>query len=676
MSPKALRVLLVEDNPDDAELFQEMLARETGLAYIIVHRERLRQALEAMGAQAFDVVLLDLSLPDSEGLGTVRMLREAAPVDVPVVVLTGMDDEEIALQALQEGVQDYLVKSRAIDEHVLDRAIRHATERQRVLAERDHNHRLLLALSEGAQAVQRARTEEEVYHNVGKAVQALGYRVTIMTRCADEECLEVAYQDLQSVPPPDAPDLGAIPMERIRIRFTSDSQVMSILQGGQTRVFTSMADALDETLPDDLHELGRQLLHTLDLRECIVARLAIGAEPYGLLAVCGRDLTEADIPAVTAFANQTAIALENVRHMELARASEARFRAIYEDAALGVGVWDLTGRLVDSNAALAALIHTPAHANGDAPTLAGIFPPQENKEQRVEAGFACLTQGQTDAYRAEVRFLSSAGTVRWGSLVLSLVRDARQRPLFIIGMLDDISERKEVQAALLRAEQLAVTGKLAAALAHEINNPLQAVIGCLGLADESLAGSDEVQRYLAVARKELHRTARIVGRLRDLQIQSSEDTREPTDVNAVLDSLIGLLSSRLVEAGIQLSWQPSPDVPVISAAKDRLQQVFLNLVLNAIDAMPQGGRMWVRTAVTPDPAGIRVEIGDTGTGIHPEVMPHIFDFLYSTKAQGTGLGLFLSQNIIREHGGNISTSSTVGEGTIFSVWLPIQSTAP
>ncbi|MHB0856375.1 MAG: hybrid sensor histidine kinase/response regulator [Anaerolineae bacterium] len=685
MDPKALRVLLVEDNPDDAELFQQMLKRKTSPLYIIVHRDRLRQALETMDTEAFDVVLLDLTLPDSEGIGTVRRVRAATPLQVPVVVLTGRDDDEVALQALQEGVQDYLVKDQVVDPQLLERTIRHATERQRALAEREHNQRLLLALSEGAQAVQRARTEAEVYHHVGEAMLRLGYDAAIATRCADHACpedacledacadgvcLEVAYHNLDATMLKAVEELIDTPLTGLFLMLSQDGQTEGVWRGGPARLFPFFSELLAEVLPERLRDKTTALAEVLDNQQCIVARLALGDDPHGMLVVCGSSLTTEDIPAVTAFANQAAVALENIRHMELARASEARFRAIYEEAALGVGVWDLAGRLVDANPTLLAMTPGAPDNNGSEQTLASLFPPEENEERPIGERFMRLALGEDDAFRTEVRYRAPTGSVRWGSAVFSLVRNARHQPLFVIGMLDDISTGKEAQEALLRAEQLAVTGRLAAALAHEINNPLQAVIGCLGLADETLAEGGDVRRYMEVARRELHRTARIVGRLRDLQIPSSDESRVPVDVNTLMENILALLDGRLKGTDIEMAWQPSGAQVSVMAAPDRLHQVFLNLMLNAIDAMPEGGRLWLKTRATPDPAGVEVEIGDTGVGIAPEVLPHIFDFLYSTKAQGTGLGLFICQSIVKEHGGHICIRSTVGEGTVFTVWLP------
>jgi PAS domain S-box-containing protein len=228
----------------------------------------------------------------------------------------------------------------------------------------------------------------------------------------------------------------------------------------------------------------------------------------------------------------------------------------------------------------------------------------------------------------------------------------------------------ERTTALLQAEKLTIVGKLAASLAHEINNPLQAVIGCLGLAEETVAGGEDPGRYLEVALDELRRVARIVRQLRDLQRSSAIEEREPTDVNALLGRVGTLSRKQCEDQGVEVVWDTAVDLPMLTLAPDRIQQVFLNLVLNALDAMPQGGRLEVRTTRTSQPPGVSVSLADSGVGIPPEVLARIFEPFYSTKRDGLGLGLFISHEIVERHGGHVDVESRVGEGTTFKVWLP------
>jgi signal transduction histidine kinase len=184
---------------------------------------------------------------------------------------------------------------------------------------------------------------------------------------------------------------------------------------------------------------------------------------------------------------------------------------------------------------------------------------------------------------------------------------------------EDITEQKQIQQALIQSEKLAVTGRLAASLAHEINNPLQSVIGCLGLAEESLAEGEDAGEFLQIATEELERAAGIVTQLRDLNRPSKPEERKPTDVNVLLEQVLMLTKKQCQKYQVEVNWEAADDLSPLMLVPDRMRQVFLNLVLNAVEAMPEGGRLQVGTSRTSDPAGICVSFADSGRGIGPLV---------------------------------------------------------
>jgi len=257
------------------------------------------------------------------------------------------------------------------------------------------------------------------------------------------------------------------------------------------------------------------------------------------------------------------------------------------------------------------------------------------------------------------------------------VRDLSQEPRLAIGMVDDISDRRAAQAAMVQNEKLALTGQLAASLAHEINNPLQTVIGCLGLADESLqdlasgAVRTSVNLYLQMASDELKRAAGIVGRLRDLNRRARPEEKEPHDPRQLVAHTLAITDKQCRDRGIEVEIDADDDVPEVTVVPDRIHQVFLNLILNAIDAMPQGGELNVHVTQTSEPQGVAIIFRDTGGGIPAEMQARLFDPFHTTKPEGLGLGLFISRTIVQDHGGDIRVDSAPGEGTTFTIWLPI-----
>jgi PAS domain S-box-containing protein len=240
---------------------------------------------------------------------------------------------------------------------------------------------------------------------------------------------------------------------------------------------------------------------------------------------------------------------------------------------------------------------------------------------------------------------------------------------------------REMQAQMIHVEKMAAVGRLAASMAHEINNPLQAVHGCLSLGLEELHGKqrhDKLDSYLRMAASEIDRIGQILAHMRDFYRPASEEKR-PTDVHAVLRSVLELGNKQLQHNHVTVERAWDPALPSIIANADHLKQVFFNLVLNAVDALaPQGGTLRISTAldrlVQPDqPAldAVRIEFSDTGPGIPPEILPRIFEPFFTAKKGGSGLGLAISYGIIEAHNGQITATSEVGVGTTFTVVLPV-----
>jgi two-component system sensor histidine kinase HydH len=278
--------------------------------------------------------------------------------------------------------------------------------------------------------------------------------------------------------------------------------------------------------------------------------------------------------------------------------------------------------------------------------------------------------GRRDGYSLEKRYLRKDGTVRWVRPRLSLIRWAPEERQHAVKMVEDITEEKQAQEALLNAEKLSIAGQMGASLAHEINNPLQAVIGCLGLAEESVAEGGDVARYLEVAREELRRAARIVTQMRDLHRRSHLEDAAPTDVNALIERVLVLAEKDLSQRGVEVVWEKGDGLRPLMLVSDRIQQVFLNIVLNAKEAMPDGGHLWISTQQRIEPDGVEIIFADTGPGIAAEDLRQIFEPFYSTKAEGLGLGLYVTRRIVEEHGGTIQAESEPGKGTTFTLWFP------
>jgi two-component system NtrC family sensor kinase len=226
------------------------------------------------------------------------------------------------------------------------------------------------------------------------------------------------------------------------------------------------------------------------------------------------------------------------------------------------------------------------------------------------------------------------------------------------------------QAQLIQSAKLAATGQLAASIAHEINNPLQAVQSCVYLIADGAPQDDPNVKYVDIAREELDRIARIVGRMLDFHHPGTE-ARQATDVNDLIENVLALAHKRLQHSNILVQTDLTPNLPKIQAVGDHIKQVLLNLFLNALEAMPQGGTLQVQTAsLHPTDKWVTISIQDDGIGIGQEDLTHLFEPFYTTKSSGTGLGLSISYDIVAQHGGKIEVESEPGRGTTFTIRLP------
>lgn len=235
---------------------------------------------------------------------------------------------------------------------------------------------------------------------------------------------------------------------------------------------------------------------------------------------------------------------------------------------------------------------------------------------------------------------------------------------------------RETQAQLVNAAKLASLGRLAASIAHEINNPLAGILTFARLMlrelEEGELPADERERYLKNLRlieRETQRCTTIVRNLLDFARQRPLTLTE-ADVNAVIEEALSLVGHQIELKGVELE-KHLDDLPPIKADFGQIRQALINIILNACDAMQPGGRLTIRTRPT-SAGGVEITFTDTGSGITPENLAHIFDPFFSTKSKGTGLGLSVVYGIIERHGGTLEAESQPGQGTTMRIRLPRQ----
>lgn len=654
-APESGRVLLIEDNPADVRLLQEYLAGLGSPTYQLEPVGTLQEGLARLEAGGLDLVLLDLTLPDSQGLDTVLRVRERAP-ELPIIVLSGLSDETVALAALQQGAQDYLIKDQ-VNPQLLRRAMRYAGERKRaeqaLAFERHLFHSLLGSLP------------DRIYFK-----DAQGRFIRISRAMAEQFGLghpreAVGKTDLDSSPPDQA--AAALAEER------------QVLESGQP-----VLDKIQkEVTPDG------------SVRWSLCSILPLRDRQGRVIGTVGiqRDITRL---------KQMEEALEAERNL---------LRSLVDHLPDYIYVKDLHGRYLVTNPAFRQFlgVESPAQVHGK--TAADFFPPElaallaRDDQQVLEAGIRLLDR--------ETELTDRQGQARWYLNTKVPLTNSQGQILGLVGISRDITERKqfetrlqqanaelarkqaELQAALdelkksheelkaaqfqvIQAEKLQSVGRLAATVAHEIKTPLGILkMGVEYLSQNVTAHDPDTAQVLQDMTDAIQQADAVVLGLLDYSAPHTLNLHSE-DLNAILEQSLAMVRPELEGHpwGIELVCQLAAGLPRLPLDSQKMKQVFVNLLTNAIHAMPKGGRLTLRTAARPlqpdeldSHEGTRTalrfhpgdnvvvaEVLDTGEGIPPDKLDRVFEPFFTTKppGKGTGLGLTVAKKIVELHGGAIT----------------------
>jgi two-component system, NtrC family, sensor kinase len=285
---------------------------------------------------------------------------------------------------------------------------------------------------------------------------------------------------------------------------------------------------------------------------------------------------------------------------------------------------------------------------------------------------------QTGRPKSVEHTLSLEGNTWWLSTQLIAIKDAENQVQGILGISRDVTEKKEMERHMIHTEKLASLGLLAAGVAHEINNPVGIILGYCDYLLEKIPTTDPYHDLLGKIERQGNICKKVVENLLSFS-RSAEHLEGIGDINANLENILAILNKSLVHKHIEIRKELEPNLPRAGIDPIQLQQIFFNLIHNALGAMNKGGTLTLRSRWDVYKDRLLVEIGDTGSGIPVEYRTRIFDPFFTTKkvGEGTGLGLSVTYGIIKNHQGSISFETRTEEqdplnhGTLFTIILPV-----
>ncbi len=411
--------------------------------------------------------------------------------------------------------------------------------------------------------------------------------------------------------------------------------------------------------------------------ETAVASMRAGAQDY----VTKQNLVRL-VPAIERELREAAARRHKLAAEMALRESDARFHRLVEAMPLGLLISDEMGRIVYANVAVERLLgYEAGRLQDDGVALSSLCPPLGALHVGVD-GIQSGGDRQFDWQHADGAPFEAVCISATGQTIEVLIGVARLNPEAAIedrqmaAFIADLTLQKKSEEMLRRTEKLAVAGRLAASIAHEINNPLEAITNCLYLVAKTNLPED-ARGFLELAQRELDRVAQITVQTLRFYRRSTQTTH--TDLHELLETVLALLDSRLRRMQIEVVRQFG-EIPLMLVHDGEIRQVFVNLIGNAIDALGEGGRLTLRTGVgrhgASGRAGVRVTVADDGTGMSGATLKRIFEPFYSTKGiTGTGLGLWVSREIVDKHQGTLRVRSRERVdggpgGTVFSLFLP------
>jgi PAS domain S-box-containing protein len=368
------------------------------------------------------------------------------------------------------------------------------------------------------------------------------------------------------------------------------------------------------------------------------------------------------------------------RTEETLRASEERWRSMFEASAVGIALIDENQRFVAANEAFQKML---GYSSVELCSLGPAEITHEDDRRATQDMLDEILANRLFGYDVEKRYRRKDGTIVWARVSTARPADPESKLRGIPTIIQDITERRqaedamhEARDALLRVARLSTMGQLSASIAHEINQPLGAIVAngqaCLRFLAQPTADIEEVKEAVAEMISDGKRASEVLKRVRTLAKNTPPD-RKPLDIGEVIGEVLALTRREIQRYGVSVQTEFATNLPLVQADRVQMQQVVLNLVMNAIEAMRETDDRQRTLSLKSRSGGDRdviVTVADDGPGLDPAHLGHIFAAFFTTKAEGMGMGLSICNSIVRAHGGRLSATPGAPHGAVFCFSLP------
>ena len=649
LGPK--RVLAV----DDSITYLEELANELRTeGYEVALARSGEEALELASVQTMDCILLDLLMPGLSGHETCRRIKESTALrDIPLLMLSGVEDRQAVIEAINAGADDYIPKSSDFD--VVRARVRAALRRKQF---EDENRRI----------------REQSLRKEMAAVEAQAQLVLAESRAELLSKLQQSNDRLEF-----ALHVGGLGEWEIDLQSHAMSRSRrhdEIFGYDDAPPEWSYELLLEHVLPEHRDEVDASFKTAVANNSVwnIETRIRRKDGEIRWIVSQGKIAAVSDDKPTTMIGINMDITARKQTELAL-QEREQQLRAILDVLPVAVFMCDAEGKLIEANPAASQIWEA------DVP-LVELQQHREYKARRPgtnrtlapsEWGLSRAALHGTITREEEIEIETFDGSRKTILNSALPVRDPQGAILGAVSVHFDITERKRAEQALIRSEKLASVGRMAATVAHEVNNPLAAVSNALFLIGSSPDLPASVRHYHELADRELRRAAHMVKQT--LGFYREVGTATAVNLPGVVDDVLYLFEAKLRNSTVNVERRYNSTTP-IQAIEGEMRQVVSNIIVNSIDAMQPGGTMHLRTIgpvyVNQRPM-IRLTIADSGIGIASEHRKRIFEPFFTTKKSfGTGLGLWVSSELVKKHDGRIRVRSQSGKGTVVTIWLPVE----